>query len=242
MDNTLFSVPDVARDAGVSPDRVRRTSARLGITLHRAGTSTRATQLLDARARNLVLAELGVARPAGTGLSRSELRLLAQLARAPRGVISRRALARRSGLSPTTAARAVDSLVDLGFVTSSIERTALGRARDIEILRATDPAAGWSPTHQAVLEAATRTPSAGSPGRVPNELLHLFWNTSWTQLQLPDSARYVARRIASSSDLDALAWSASNLPATALAHARSTRGLSPQRRRLLDNIAREAAR
>ncbi len=240
--DSMYPVADVARDAGVSVDRVRRTLRRLDISPTRAGSSTRAAQLLTTEQLARVVAALGVARSAGTGLSRTELQVLAALARAPRGVVSRRALARRAGVSPTTASSAVDALLERGLVTTSIERVALGRAQDVEMLRAAPTALNASRLRRSVTEARTATSAhaAPTPGRVPNELMHVFWNTAWNQLQLPDSAPYVARRLASSDDLDALAWGAALLDADSWSHASRTRGLSPQRRRLIDNLATAA--
>ena len=59
--------------------------------------------------------ELGVVVPVAD-LRRSQVQVLAALARAPRGLRSGRAVARAAGLSPTAAMRALRDLIDLDLV------------------------------------------------------------------------------------------------------------------------------
>jgi hypothetical protein len=46
--------------------------------------------------------------------------------------------------------------------------------------------------------------------RVPPHLLHLFWNTASTQLDVDTSAPYIARRLLTTFDPDGLAWGTVN--------------------------------
>ena len=80
--------------------------------------------------------ELGVV-PSVDGLSRVETQVLAALARAPRGLASVRAVARRAVVSPTAAAGALDSLAERGLVRWEREWVAAGRARELEFVRGT---------------------------------------------------------------------------------------------------------
>ena len=55
----------------------------------------------------------------------------------------------------------------------------------------------------------------------------MFWKTHWNQLQLGGSAGYIARRLTSTDDLDALAWGANHLGEYAWTHAAGARGITP---------------
>ena len=76
-------------------------------------------------------AHLGVL-TAAPGLSRVETQVLAALARAPRGLLSARSVARRAGVSPTAATHALSALEERGLVRREREIAALGHAREIE--------------------------------------------------------------------------------------------------------------
>jgi DNA-binding MarR family transcriptional regulator len=234
------TVPEVARALGVSPDRVRRAAQRSGLQLARAGSSRRAAMLLSPSQREEIASLIGSV-PHVSVLSEIEALVLTALARAPRGVTSRRALARRAGVSPTSAGRAVGQLEERGLVTRRPELVAHGSAQEVEVLHANRRSATWPLVAHVPVQTVPRRVAEPTPKRVPNELLHLFWNTHWNQLQLDGAAGYVARRIASSNDLDALAWASRHLDSDAWAHAAHTRGLSPRRRRLVENLALEAA-
>jgi DNA-binding MarR family transcriptional regulator len=234
------TIPELARALGVSPDRVRRAARRAGLEPARAGCSSRAAMLLSSSQREVIAKSIGFV-PRDTSLTESEAFVLAVLARAPRGITSRRAIARRAGVSPTTASRAVDQLEARGLVARRTELVAHGSAHEVEVLRADRRSASWPLVAQVSAQTVPRRVAEPTPARVPNELLHVFWNTHWNQLQLDGAAGYVARRIASSSDLDALAWASRHLDSDAWAHAARTRGLSPRRRRLVENLALAAA-
>jgi hypothetical protein len=68
----------------------------------------------------------------------------------------------------------------------------------------------------------------------------LFWNAAPAQLDVANSAPFIARRLITSFDPDGLAWGTSNLPASAWEHAAHTRGLEPAKRALAHNLARYA--
>lgn len=184
--------------------------------------------------------ELGAVGDTGS-LSRVELQALAAIASAPRGLLSARAVARRADLSPTAAARAVESLERDGLVARERVMIALGRAHEAEIIRARPESEAWASVADSV--AAVRLPAARSRAarRVPAELRHLFWNTAPGQLDLDHGGGYIARRLIQTGDIDGLAWGAEHLKPSDWQHAAQTRGLDPDMRALAENLA-EAGR
>lgn len=239
----VYTVPDVARELGVSTDRIRRTASDLGMQLVRAGRARNATALLRPRQRARLRAAIGAVPTERDGRwSRADLQVLTALAQSPRGLVSARAVARRAGVSAATAIKSLATLRRSELVRQTPERLVLGRARDVVVYRADRTTPLWKSL--APLIARTRLPVRSTPPsrRVPNELLHLFWNTHWSQLALDRSSGYVARRLITSGDLDGLAWGAAHLDAAAWRHAAQARGISARRRRLAENISRASAR
>jgi len=226
-----YSATDVARRLGTSVPRVQRAVTRLGMDARRgAGGRLR----LTARDVMRLQAELGVAPPA-PGLSRIEARTLAALARSPLGVISVRALAARAGVSPTAVGRALATLL--------VRALALGKARDVSVLRANMSAPQWpglAPALARVLAPEREGSGAHRHRRVPRELRHLFWNTDSSQLDVSSHGDYIARRLLHIGDLEGLAWGADRLSADNWRHAANARGLSPESRVLALNLADRA--
>ena len=179
--------------------------------------------------------------PAVPGLSRTETQVLAALSRSPRGLASVRETARRAGVSPTAAGRALALLSAQGIITQSPVMLARGRASQAPLYQVRFGTAEWAALAPAV--AKVRLPArTGSRRvkRVPPHLRHLFWNTAPAQLDLATSAPYIARRLIRTDDPDGLAWGAASLPASAWEHAATTRGLDPAHRALAHNLARHA--
>ncbi len=228
---------DVARQLGTSVPRVQRAVSRLGMDERRgAGGRLRLTASDVWRLR----AELGCT-PAVPGLSRVQAQALAALARAPLGVTSARVLAARAGISPTAAARAVSELIERGLVRRERQTVALGRSREIDVIRANVTAAQWPQLAPAL--AHVLAPQRSEPARharVPPALRHLFWNTASSQLDVRRHGGYIARRLLSVGDLEGLAWGADHLSAKDWRHAANTRGLSADRRAMALNLARYA--
>lgn len=117
----------------------------------------------------------------------------------------------------------------------------MGRVTDIDMLHVDRETDEWRAVADIVTRIRLPNVEPQRSSRVPNELLHVFWNTHWSQLQLGDAGDYVARRLTSTNDLDALAWGATHVAAASWTHAARTRGLTRRRRRLAENLAREAA-
>src|SRR6185295_8755608 len=120
---------------------------------------------------------LGVT-PLVEGLSRSETLVLAALRNAPFGLVSVRAAARRSGLSPTAASNALKRLRVRGLVTQRIETIAAGRARKVGIWRANVTHRRWPELDRALGEVESPRRAKQTEDRVPGHLRHLFWNTA----------------------------------------------------------------
>lgn len=67
------------------------------------------------------------------GLSPPEVRALAALALSPAGLRSVRAVARRAGLSPTTAGRILVSLAGKGLASVATETVAEGQPIEVDV-------------------------------------------------------------------------------------------------------------
>ncbi len=227
------SAAQVARDLGTNTPRLLRAVDRLGLRPPR--TDSRALRLTDADAQRLAN-ELGVTRPVA-GLRRSQVMVLAALARAPLGLRSARAAARATGLSPTAASGALRALVDLGLVEKRQVTVAEGGARIVEINYANLTHPRWP--ELAPLLAAVQLRRAGRPrpSRVPARLAHVFWNAPVHEIDLAVHGSYVARRVLRDNDTDALAWAAEALTAEDWNDAAGARGLDARHRALAVNIA-----
>lgn len=232
-----ISAGEAARRLATSLPRVLRTIERLGLDVDRRGGGR--VRLGTSQLERL-RSELGVV-PSIDGLSRIETQVLAALARAPRGLAAVRAIARRAGVSPTAAARALGSLAERGLVRREREWVAAGRAREVELVRANVTAPEWAalaPRLAAVRLPGRREP--GRPSRLPARLRHLFWNADPSQLDVSRHGGYIAERLLSSHDLDGLAWGARALTACDWEQAARNRGLSDPERALARNLARSA--
>jgi DNA-binding Lrp family transcriptional regulator len=195
---------------------------------------------LSSRQVDELARELGVTPPV-SDLSQVESRVVAALSRSPRGVASVREVARRAGVSPTAAGRALARLTSDGLITQTPMMIARGHATEATVYQVRFGSAQWLALAPVVarvrLPARREGPHAK---RVPPQLLHLFWNAAPAQLDVASSAPFIARRLITSFDPDGLAWGTVNLPASAWEHAAATRGLDPARRALAHNLARDA--
>lgn len=231
-----ISAAALARELGTSVPRVTRAAGQLSLEARKANGRYSFTPLQADRVRRA----LGVTPPV-EGLSRSEVMALAALRNAPLGLVSARSVARRSGLSPTAAGRALESLCAKELAWRKSEMVAAGRAREMEIWRANLQHPLW-PGLGPVLERVER-PERTEPAakRVPNRLRHLFWNTAASQLDVDRAGAYIARRLLRTMDLQGLAWGAQVLGREDWERAAAARGVDPKARRLARNLA-EASR
>jgi DNA-binding Lrp family transcriptional regulator len=162
------------------------------------------------------------------------------LSRAPLGLISARAVARRAGISPTAAGQALGELRRSGLVRGRSMTVAPGRAREVELLEPSWDARWWP------LAAATlsKVPSPQGPvtsaDRVPERLRHLFWNTAPEQLDVQRAGGSIARRLLRTGDLEGLALGAAHLRARDWEYGATARGLDARTRRMAQNLAAAA--
>ncbi len=184
--------------------------------------------------------EVGVTVPI-TGLSRSQVQVLAALARAPLGLRSGRAVARAAGLSPTAAMRALDDLLDLELCEVRRETVAEGRARVADIVYADLTHPRWPELAPKLAGVRPREVPRPAARRVPARLAHVFWNAPVREIDLTEHGPYVARRVLLDGDTQALAWAAGALSAADWREAARGRGLDPRRRALAENLAASAA-
>lgn len=231
-----ISAADLARELGTSVPRVTRALERLGID---ARLPSGRFAIVAADAERL-RSELG-ATPTVVGLTRPETMALAALRSAPFGLVSARAVARRSGLSPTATTRALEGLLSKDLATQRSEVIAAGRARPARVWRANVTSDRWAELDPALAEVVPPAQPRPRSGRVPPHLRHLFWNTAESQLELDRAGAYIARRLLRTMDLQGLAWGARALAPKDWSQAAGARGLDPKTRRLARNLA-EAAR
>jgi len=232
-----YSLADTARRLGTSSPRVRRAVDRLGLPIEQDTSGV--FHLTEEQVGELAR-ELGVIPPI-PGMSRMDVQVLAALSRSPRGVSSVREAARRAGVSPTAAGRALTRLVAKGLVTGTPMMIARGQASEVTVYQVRFGSDEWLALAPVVAKVQLPDRTDGSRAkRVPPHLLHLFWNTAPAQLDVATSAPYIARRLIMTFDPDGLAWGTVNLPASAWEHAAATRGLEPARRALAHNLARYA--
>lgn len=174
------------------------------------------------------------------GLSVTEVKTLAALARSPLGVRSLRELARRADLSPTAAGRAFRSLSGEGLARSERGVRVAGGAQRSTLLHANRSAPRWGELAPLLTRVEFPVAAKRRDRRVPARLRHLFWNTAPSQLVVDDAGPYIARRLLSTMSLDGLAWGAGVLRAEDWRQAGNARGLSEDQRALAANLAAAA--
>lgn len=229
-----MSAAALARELGTSLPRVVRAIERLGLDVRGDNGRMRLAPADVARLRE----QLGVSPPRVPGLTRTEIKVLVGLSRAPLGLSSARTVAERAGVSPTAASRAIASLRARGFVTVQRRTLPAGRARTLDLIRLDYGSPRWQRIAGAIARARPPARPRKDPARrVPPRLGHLFWNTAPSQLDTQRAGGYIARRLLSVGDPEGLAWGAANLSAADWRHAAGARGLSPQRRALAHNYA-----
>lgn len=228
-----YSAAAVARQLETSTPRVLRAIRHLDLAIPRTETGVLA---ISSEQLSVLAAQLGPAVP--VGLTRVQARVLAALARAPRGLASIRSVARRAGVSPTAAGRGLRALTSMGLVRARQEALPLGTVTLTVVYTATVDHPRWHQLAPALARVAPAGTGAHIAKVVPYYLRHLFWNTAPSQLNVDTSAPFLAKRLLRSGDLDGLAWGAMHLPRSAWERAARARGLTPGDRALALNLAR----
>jgi hypothetical protein len=228
-----MSARQAARVLGTSAPRVLRALADAGLSVPEGQRAKlTATQVEDLRAR------LGVTAPV-KGLTRTESRVAAALARAPLGLASVRAVARRAGVSPTAAGRAIASLREQGLVHMETSSLPGRRAHNEEVIRADYASPAWRAVAGELVRVCPprQDPPGDSVSRVPARLDYLFWDTAESQKSVDRAGGYIARRLLQDGDPEGLAWGAEHLAPRDWHHAASARGLPRRLRALGRNLA-----
>jgi len=238
MDSDSKSARQAARVLGTSAPRVLRALAEIGVTVPVGGRAR-----LTGRQIEELQARLGRT-PAVAGLSRTEVMVAAALARAPLGLVSQRAVARRAGVSPTAAARALAGLREKGLARVDRRSLAGRRAHRGEVIAADFASRAWQRVAGELARA--QPPQTAPPGervlRVPARLGYLFWDTADSQRDVRQAGGYIARRLLQVGDTEGLAWGAENLAPEDWRHAARTRGIAPPARALALNLAAAAGK
>ncbi len=230
--DTRFSSSEVAEQLGCSSHAVIRRAGASGRGEVTDGGHWRFSRSDVAWLR----AEFGVT--PRSSLSRSEVQVLAALSRRPQGVLSTRALAYEAGLSPTATGKALARLIDQRLATTEQVTLAAGRARRCTVILANPTHPDWESL--APVLRGTKPKRRAKPAArhgIPDDIAHLFWNSDWRALDVAHDGPYIARRILTSSDANALAWAATNVSADAWKQASKGRGIDPARKALARNLA-----
>src|ERR1700733_5142463 len=126
-----YSLAGTARRLGTSSPRVRRAVDRLGLPIEQDASGV--FHLTEEQVGELAR-ELGVI-PLLPGMSRIDAQVLAALSRSPRGVSSVREAARRAGVSPTAAGRALARLTSDDLIDETPMMIAQGHAAEATVYR-----------------------------------------------------------------------------------------------------------
>ncbi|MEO6944782.1 MAG: MarR family transcriptional regulator [Lacisediminihabitans sp.] len=232
MDSEL-TAPELARELGVSLPAAHRLLDRHGISAPGKGRVRKAPRtLLDD-----TLDERGAVPVVFSGMSKSQMRVLAALSRAPLGLGSARQVAERAGVSPTVASRELTTLEAQGLAHRQERTVAADRAR-VRAFWTTDlrswPGSLMQAVNQTVLPRAKRRRSKVAT-RIPARFGHLFWNADFSKLSPAVDASYIAGRMLASPNVGAWAWALENLPDDGIDTALSRRGMPVAARALVEN-------
>lgn len=231
-----YAAADVARMLDTSTPRVVRAAKRLGFAARPNGRMSLSCDQVEG-----LRDELGRT-PSIPGLSATEVKVLAALARAPLGLSSARVLANQAGVSPTAASKALRSLEDKDLVRREEAVIAAGRARTVRLAHANRRSARWLEIAPALAQVLPPKRRSAHVSTVPPRLRHLFWNTAPAQLNVTRGGPYIARRLLSTMDFDGLAWGADDLSSSDWEQAGHGRGLDEGARALAHNLALYAGR
>jgi len=175
------------------------------------------------------------------GLSREEVLVLAALGRRPFGLVSARAVARAAGISPTSAAKALQHLQSLEYIKKESLEAVEGRVKTISVWQVRWASPAWLAIAPELASVVFPQPlGKTSPSEnVPPRLSHLFWDVPRpAAINLSESGPSVASRLLTSNDPQALAWAARALRPSDLRRAAQFRGVDEMTRALAHNLAK----
>lgn len=231
-----MSARNIAGLTGASVPRVLRVARRLNLLPDLAGQRRRKSRFSPDESIQLVKA-LDAKKPRRSisveGLTPAQVATFAAIAQAPLGLHSAREVARRAGISPTTASAALRILRDRDLITATRRTVAEGKAVEREVLTPNHKHRSW-PVLAPIAQAIPRPPIVyptedfiPNNRKVPKRFAHLFWNIQKpSSLDVIDHGPLIARRILASNDPRAIGWAAATLRPSAWVDASRTRGLS----------------
>lgn len=222
----MMTAPQLAAEAGVSLPTVHKLLDQQGVPRSGRGSA----RAVPAAAATAILND------ASEGVSETELRILTALWPAPLGYVSRRALSRRAGVSPTTASRYVDRMIRLGLVDERDEaRVDGGDVHTVPVIRAVD-GPFWQEMRPLLNRHRERLmPKSLPEQKVPRGYWHLFWNADPAKLRVGTDGQYIARRMLTSFDPGAELWALQHIPEAEVRAAVRGRGIHPSVSALVDN-------
>lgn len=232
-----YSPTQVAERLGTSRRRVSRAAQLAGLAREGESRVRYSEDDFAALARRL-----GVSRQV-TGLTRIEALVLAELARRPSGLVSHRAIARACSISTASASKAVRSLMHKGLVTETRKTVALGRAREVAIVKANVSHPDWTRLLSELQLVVPADNDGGAPARLPDNVRHTFWNVddqTFRHLDLCKDGSFIAARALSTGDANLMAFATSRLAAEAWLSVVNLRGLTPETRQSARNLAAAA--
>lgn len=229
-----YSPAQVAERLGTSRRRVTHAALVAGLG-QRGQVRVRFT---DADVATLA-GRLGVT-PCVEGLTRIESLVLAELARRPFGLVSYRAVARACAISTASASKAVSSLLAQSLVTETRKTVALGRAREVTVIKARVSHPDWTRLLAGLRTVVPASRSEPAHSGLPNHVRHAFWNVddpTFRRLDLNTDGAFIAARALSAGDANLMAFASDRLPAQAWDSVLHLRGLSPESRQTARNLA-----
>lgn len=226
-----YTAGDVARLLNVSTPTVRRAAAKLSIPAPTTAGGHRRFTKTDVASMSKITGFT----PTIEGLTRTEVKTLAALARHPNGLRSNRAVARATGLSPTAAGTAARRLRDLGLASRTAETVAEGAVATVEVWRL-EIGPAWFEIANEV--SRTEPPERGAtrvPEQVPPRFWHQFWNVHPRQLDTHTDGAFIALRLIGGDDPAGRAWALRSLDTSALDAVRRARGIDVRLVAMVDN-------
>jgi hypothetical protein len=130
--------------------------------------------------------------------------------------------------------------VSQGLVTDTRQTVALGKAREVTVLRANVRHPRWTALLEQLRRVRPPVSAEAAPAGLPRHLEHAFWNVdhqTFRRLKLTDDGPFIASRALTTSAPALLAFAARHLDAGAWRAAANLRGLAPQTRQLAVNLA-----
>lgn len=225
-----YTIDEVAEMLGTTRPRVQRAIRSHHLCPTKVGRGVR----LDESEVSTLRRILG-STPHVDGLTREDLFVLRALSLSPFGLRSVRSVARKAQISPTTAARSLDKLIESGFATQRQRTVIEGEVVDAQFF---DVADRWWDIADVVRTVHLPDPyDTDAAKRVPLHLRHHFWNAPIAALDVAEHDNYIASRLLRSGDPEALAWVVSRLSPSAISSAAAERGMSEDERLQIRSLA-----